>query len=137
MIGSSKRTVMLGIVLLLVVAACGDDAADPERFCEIVDEIDNLGDPFELSPDETRAVVDEARDLLAESASVAPDEVRPSFELWRDEFEPFFDLFEAAGYDSSQIDDAALDAAFTAISTDESDASYDAMQAWIDANCST
>ncbi|MEE9298411.1 MAG: hypothetical protein V3V29_05180 [Acidimicrobiia bacterium] len=139
MIGSSRagRVVVVGIMLLLVVAACGDDAADPERFCEIDAEFDQMGDPFELPPDEVRELLRRGRDLLDESVKVAPDEIRLSVEIQVDSFAPFFDLFEAADFDAAQMDEAEVEVVFETAFSGESGAAFEAIEVWVDANCST
>jgi hypothetical protein len=135
--GSSKRMLVLGLVLLTMTAACGDaDAADPERFCEIDAEMDQLGDPFELPADETREVAQTARSLVDESVKVAPDEIRSSVEIQADSFEPFFELFEVADFDLAQIDEGEIDAMFETMFSGENDAAFEAIDEWIDANCS-
>ena len=139
MIGSprARRVVAMGVVLLLAVAACGnDDAADPERFCEIDAEFDQMGDPFELSPDEAREFLRRGRDLLDESVRVVPDEIRLSVEIQVDSFAPFFDLFEAADFDTAQMDEAEVEAVFETAFSGESEAAFDAIEEWVDANCS-
>ncbi len=138
MIGSSRamRVVVMGVVVLLAVAACGDDAADPERFCEINAELDQIDDPFELPPDEAREIVRRGRDLLDELVEVAPAEIRPSVEIQVDSFAPFFDLFEAADFDAAQMDEAEIEAVFETAFSGESGAAFDAIEEWVDANCS-
>ncbi len=122
----------------MMTAACGDDAgADPERFCEIDAEMDQLGDPFELPPDEARDMVQTGRDLLDESIKVAPDEIRSSVEIEVESFDPFFDLFEAADFDVTQIDEAEIEAMFETVFSGENEAAFDVVEAWVDANCST
>ena len=135
--GSNGRSFALAIVMLLVVAACGDDAADAERFCELNAEIEQAGDFFELPPDEARVAVGETRDTIEEMLKVAPEEVSPSIELLAAYFIPILDLFEAADFDSTQLDDGEIDAAFDAAFTDETDAIVDALDAWIETNCTT
>ena len=50
-----RRTELLAVVLLVVlVAAACSTTADPERFCEVRAEIDQLGDFWEMSPDDAR-----------------------------------------------------------------------------------
>lgn len=137
MISFTKRSVVLGVVLLLTVAACGDDAADPERFCEIDTEFDQLDDPFELPPDEARELLRRGRGLLDESVKVAPDEIRSSVEIQVDSFAPFFDLFDVADFDAAQMDEAEVEAFFEAAFSGESEAAFDAVEEWVDANCST
>ncbi len=128
----ARRMVGFGVALLLVVAACGDDAADPERFCEINDELEQLGDPFEVDPDEARDVVRQGRLLLDEAVKVAPDELRDSVEVAADSFGVFLDLAESANFDASQLEDADFEAAFS----DEAIAAAQALEEWLDANCS-
>ena len=128
------RVVVLGMVLLL--AACGDDAADPEeRFCEIAEKFDQLGALFELAPNEARDVVREWRLLLDEAVRVAPDEIRDSAEIVADAFTLLFDLLEEVDFDMALVDPAEMDAALGRVSSgnDHADAAYE----WIDANCST
>ena len=133
---SKKRTVVLGIVLLLTAAACGDDAADPERLCEINIEIEQQDDFFELPSDEARVAVGEARNLIDEIVQVAPDDIRSSVETLAGSFTPILDLFEEADFDSAQLDDAEIEALFDAAFTDEMEAAGDMLDEWVDANCS-
>lgn len=126
------RLVGLGVVLLFVVAACGDDdAADPQRLCEINDEIEQL-DLFGVALDSVRDVVREGRLLMDEAVKVAPDEIRDSVELAADSFRLFLDLVEAAEFDPGQINEEDLAAAFS----DEALAAGEALEEWVDANCS-
>ena len=124
----SRRVVALGVVLLLGVAACGgNDAADPERFCEINTELEQLGNS------EDREVVAETRDLLDEALRVAPEEIRPSVEIVVDSLTVLYDALEAADFDQEQMElpDEFFDP------SSEVPAASDAMGEWIDANCST
>jgi len=124
----SRRVVALGVVLLLGVAACGgNDAADPERFCEINTELEQLGNS------EDREVVAESRDLLDEALRVAPEEIRPSVEIVVDSLTVLYDALEAADFDQEQMElpDEFFDP------SSEVPAASDAMGEWIDANCST
>ena len=123
-------------VVLLLAAACGDDdgsGANPERFCEIDAEIEQLENPLGLPPDEAREAVREGRRLLDELVKVAPDEIRLSAESFADSFTPVIDLFVATGFDVTQVDEAELDAAFEAAFSGES---ADAVGEWTDSNCS-
>ena len=123
----SRRVVALGVVLLLGVAACGgNDAADPERACEINTELHQLG-----SLDQDREVVAETRNLLDEALRVAPEETRPSLEIVVDSLTVFYDALEAADFDEEQMElPDELDPS-------SEDAAFDAVDEWIDANCST
>lgn len=132
------RRVTIFIVVGLLAGACSDDdAADPERFCAIQVEFDQLGDPFELPPDEARELVREAEILIDESVEVAPDEIRASAEIVADSFTRIVDVLEAADFDAPQIDQADLDAAFEAAFSGEAGVASDAVDEWVDANCST
>ncbi len=141
MAGSRRagRVVVMGIVLLLVVAACGDDDADPERFCEISDEFVamsvDIRRVFDLAPDNARDVVREARLLLDEAVKVAPDEIRDSAEIVADALTLLFDLLEEADFDMALVDPAEMDAALGRVESgnDLVDATYE----WIEAACST
>ena len=82
-------------------------------------------------------MVQTGRDLLDESIKVAPDEIRSSVEIEVASFDPFFDLFEAAGFDVTQIDDAEIEAMFETVFSGENEAAFDVVEAWVDANCST
>ncbi len=125
----TRRVVAIGVVLLLGVAACGgNDAADPERFCEINTEQEQSGDPLG-----DREEVAESRDLLDEALRVAPEEIRPSVEIVVDAFTVLWDALEAADFDQEQMElpDEFLDP------SSEVPAATDAIEEWIDANCST
>ena len=125
---------VLGVVMmLLTLAACGSDTADSERFCEIDAEFDELGDPFELPPDQARAVIDEGTALITELLKVAPEEIRPSAEVYMDAILSFVDLFEAADYDVSQITEDEIEAFFSG----DNEVAFEAIDEWIDANCSS
>jgi hypothetical protein len=129
--------VAMAVVLLLVAAACGDDddgsGANPERYCEIQAEFEQLDDPSELPPDEAREAILKARDLLDESVRVAPGEIRSSVESSVDSLMAVADLFEAADFDVEQVDPAELDALLEAVFSGEA---VDAVDAWVTANCS-
>ena len=138
MIGSpGTRWVAIGAVVLLV-AACGDNGsgANAERYCEIETEFEQLDDPFELPPNEARETVLEGRDLLDESVRVAPDEIRSSVKTSVDSFMPIIDLFEAADFDATQIDQAEIDALFKTAFSGENEQASEAVEAWVTANCS-
>ncbi len=131
------RVVVLGMVLLL--AACGDDAADPERICEINDEFAAMSADirrvFDLAPDNARDVVREARLLLDEAVKVAPDEIGDSAEIVADALTLLFDLLEEADFDVVLVDPAEMDVALGVV--DSGNDLVDALYEWIEANCST
>jgi len=127
---------VVGMALVLGVAACGDDGADPDRFCEVDGRFEQLGDFLALPSDEAPEAVAEARDILSDGLKAAPDEIRPSYALLVDAFIPILDVFEAADFGASPTDQEALGAAFAAFDSDEVRAASDAVENWVDANCS-
>ena len=141
----TRRIVAIGVVVLLAVAACGDDdAADPERFCEIEAELWQLDDEFfgnnlmnagGASPDEARETVGEARNLIDEMATVAPDEIRPSVDMAVDLATQVFDLIEEADFYALQVDQTEL-ATVLETAAAEVIAAGDDLGEWIDDNCS-
>ncbi len=140
MIGSRRTGRIIGwgmVSFLLVVAACGDDAAaDPERFCEISDEVEQIGSVFGLRGDEAREVVGEVRNLIGEGVRVAPDEIRASVDTSADSLTLLLDLFEGADFNFPQVGQADFEAAQEVVLSDEVEAADDAVDAWIEANCS-
>ena len=68
---------------------------------------------------------------------MAPDEIRSSVEIQVDSFAPFFELFEAAEYDAAQMDEAEVEAVFETAFSGDNEAAFDAVEEWVDANCST
>lgn len=128
---------VLGVVMmLLTLAACGGDTADSERFCEIDAEFDELGDIFELPPDHARAAIGDGRALFAEMVKVAPEEIRRSAEVYTDSILLVVDVFEAVDYDMSQLTEAEIEAAFEAAFSGDRGVAFEAIDEWIDANCS-
>ena len=127
-----KRSV-LGLALLLVVVACGEDfATDPERFCELDFRIGDLEDPFEVPSDEARDIVRQGREFLDQALKVVPSEIRCAAEVAADAFRSYLGLAEAAEFDPDQVEDGALRALVTAEATD----AFDVLEEWRDANCS-
>ncbi|MEE8497640.1 MAG: hypothetical protein V3S62_03815 [Acidimicrobiia bacterium] len=127
------RVIVVGMALLLVTAACGDDAAaDPDRFCEINADLNALDDPFDSSPDAARAIVREGRALLDEAVRVTPDEIRDTVDLAAESFRLFLDFAEAADFDPERVSLEDVEAAFSA----ESIAAGEAIDEWAEANCS-
>jgi hypothetical protein len=138
----TRRIVATGVALLLEVAACGDDdAADAERFCEIIAEGGRLNESLAgidpglfgvgVDPDEARDTVGEARNLIDQAATVAPDEIRPSFDVVADWARHIFDLVEEADFFVLQVDQAEFTPSAEVI------AANDALAEWGDANCSS
>jgi hypothetical protein len=142
-IGSSgrRRIVAVGVAALFVAAAaCGGDdvddvAADPERFCEIETELDEL-DPLNpnLTPDEIRLVIPDARTLVDEERDVAPNEIRSSVKTLVDVAVVVFDAIEAADFDRSEVGPDEFPADFF----DEAGAfatASETVEVWIEGNC--
>ena len=101
---------VVAVALVLVLAACGDDgpSADPAAFCRRLDRL-TTNDPFlafgaTASPAEIEqgfeALVTRAREL----ADVAPEEVRPAAEAYRDAAAAMEALMADAGYDGARLD---------------------------------
>ena len=129
---------VLGVVMmLLTLSACGGDTADSERFCEIDTEFDELSDPFELPPDQARAVIDEGTALIAEMVKVAPEEIRPSAEVYMDSILSLVDVLKAVDYDMSRLTQDEIDSAFEAAFSGDSEVAFEAIDDWIEANCSS
>lgn len=136
-LGRTGMVVVVGMALLLAVAACGGDAAaDPDRFCEVDDRFEQLGDFLALPSDEAPAAVAEARNILSDGLQAAPDEIRPSYELLVEAFIPILDVFEAADFGDAPTDQEALGAAFATFESDAVREASDAVERWVDANCS-
>ena len=127
------KRLVLGLALLLVVVACGEDfAADPERFCELDFKIGDLEDPFEVLSDEARDIVRQGREFLDEALEVVPGEIRGAAEAAADAFRSYLGFAEAAEFDPDQVEDGALRALVTAEATD----AFDVLEEWRGANCS-
>ena len=66
------------------------------------------------------------------AAGSAPDELRDSVAVAADSFGVFLDLAESTDFDASQLNEADFEAAFS----DEAIAAAQALEEWLDANCS-
>lgn len=137
--------VSVGVVLVLAVAACGDDeAADPERFCEIIAETGSLIDSFMgglgASPDEARETISEARNLIDEAEAVAPEVIRTSVDVAADRARLWFDLIEEADFYALQVDGAEFTAASgspeVVAARELSEELVFSLGEWIETNCS-
>ncbi len=128
---------MVLIASALVIAACGssEPSADPERFCEILVELDEQ-DTTGLPADEALPIIREGRDKYVEGTEVAPEEIKADAELFADGVLKITDLLIAAGGDQTQVDAEALQSVSEEIFTPEFDAAADRVNAWRDSNCS-
>lgn len=130
--------VVLLIVSALALAACGDSddsSADPERFCEILVEID-AQDTSGLPADEALPIIREGRDNFLEAIEVAPEDIRADTETVANGALQITDLLIAAGGDESQVDGAELESVSEEVFTDEYGAAADRVTAWRTSNCS-
>ena len=127
------RFIALLIALVMVVAACGDSegGADPERFCELLDELD-AQDTSGMPAAEALPILEEGREKYVEGLEVVPDEIRADAETFANFVIEITDLLIAAGGDESQVDPAAIEA----ISDDGVDAAAQSVGAWRSSNCS-
>lgn len=127
------RFIALLVVLVMAVAACGDSegGADPERFCEILAEL-NAQNTSGLSADEALPIIEEGRDKYVEGIEVAPDEIRADAETFANFVIEITDLLIAAGGDESQVDLVAMEA----VSDDGVDAAARSVGVWQADNCS-
>lgn len=127
------RIVAMLVVSALFLAACGGSAgaADPERFCELLDEID-AQNTTGLPADEAVDTLRDGREKFIEAAEVAPDEIKEEVELVTDGAVQLTDLLIEAGNDESQLDSGVVEGIFT----DEFDAAADSVDAWRTSNCS-
>jgi hypothetical protein len=112
----SSRTIMRPVAILfagvLVFSACGDSdssSADPERFCELVEELD-AQDTSGMPANEALPILEEGRAKYEEGLEVVPDEIRADAEVFATYVLEVTDLLIAAGGDESQVDAATVDA---------------------------
>ena len=73
--------------------------------------------------------------LMVEAALVAPDEIRTEVEALVDSFQPIFDLFEAADFEASRINEADFDALADAAFSGENSTRGKTMDDWVNINC--
>ncbi|MDH3308343.1 MAG: hypothetical protein OEO77_12600 [Acidimicrobiia bacterium] len=127
------RSVALLIALVMVVAACGDSegGADPERFCELLGELD-AQNTSGMAADEALPIIQEGRDKYVEGLEVVPDEIRADAETFANFVIEITDLLIAADGDESQVDLVALEA----ISDEGVEAAAQSVGAWRAGNCS-
>ena len=96
--------------MLLVLSACGDDgpSADPEAFCRRLDRL-TTNDPFlAFGATASPAEIEQGFEALVlradELVDVAPEEVRPAAQAYRDAAAAMDELMAAAGYDGARLD---------------------------------
>ena len=132
-----RRPIQILVVFALVAGACGDSAggADPDRFCEIVNELENAENTATMPPDEALAAIEEQARALDELVTVAPDDISADLKTVVDVSQQINDVLIAAGGDESQIDNAAMEAIFTESFTEEFGGASQRVEDWADANC--
>jgi hypothetical protein len=132
----SMRYLALLVVFGLLPVACGDsgDAADPDRFCEILSELDSL-DRSDLSPDGVLEVVRDENAKFAEGMEVVPEEIKADAQLVADSVFASNELMLEVEGDFTQIDQADMDAVETEFFTEEFEAAIQNVNAWRAASC--
>lgn len=127
------RSLAVLIALGLVLAACGDSegGANPERFCELLDEID-AQNTTGMPADEALPIIREGREKYVEGLEVVPDEIRADAETFANYVLEVTDLLIAAGGDESRVDQAALEA----IPDEGVAAAARSVDEWSRSNCS-
>ena len=100
----------VAVAVLLVLSACGDDgaSADPEAFCRRLDR-HTTNDPFlAFGATASAEEVEQGFEALVlradELVDVAPDEVRPAAQAYRDAAAAMDELMAAAGYEPTRLD---------------------------------
>lgn len=100
----------VAVAVLLALSACGDDgpSADPEVFCQRLDHL-ATNDPFlafgaAASPEEIEQGFEALVLRADELVDVAPDEVRPAAQTYRDAAAAMDELMAAAGYAPTRLD---------------------------------
>ena len=124
---------LAGVLLAvgLLAAACGgDDNAGSRPFCDVQADIGQLALFSGAPPGEARETVSEARGLLDELVSAAPDEVRSAVEDSAAASRVLLDLFADAGFDEAVVDQAEVSAAF-----ENARVASETMLGWVEANC--
>ena len=127
------RSFALLVALLILVAACGDSdgGADPERFCELLEELD-AQNTAGMSADDALPILQEGRDKYVEGLEVVPGEIRADAETFANYVIEITDLLIAAGGDESQVDLDALEA----IPDEGVEAAAEGVGTWRASNCS-
>ncbi|MEE9178824.1 MAG: hypothetical protein V3U46_10390 [Acidimicrobiia bacterium] len=127
------------VVLSVMAAACGSDdvAGAPDRFCEISDELEDMGDFFSLPPNEAQPVAERFLELITEAHDIAPVEIRRQVGAIVVGFADLFPDYKAAGFDATRLNDSEIDELFR---DDEDirqaiDAGEVPIEHWVEANC--
>ena len=144
-----RRLVSAAAAAVLVAASCGggsqpiestgsvgsEIAVDATRFCEIVAAFDLSDNPFELPQEQAQIAIPNKQALMVEAALVAPDEIRTEVEDLVESFQPIFDLFEAADFEASRINEADFDALADSAFSGENSTKGRIMDDWVSVNC--
>lgn len=134
-LGSVKRLALL--LTLVLLASCGGNTSNPDRFCEISDELEQVGDFFSLPPQQAEPLARRFLDLITEAHEMAPPEIRRQVGLIADGYADLFPEYEAAGFDATRLDDDSIAALFR----DDEDvreaieAGETPIEEWVSANC--
>jgi hypothetical protein len=130
------RYLALLVVFGLFLVACGDsgDAADPDRFCEILAELESM-DRNDLSPDGVLDVVLEENAKFAEGMEVVPEEIGADAQLVADNVFASNELMIQVGGDFAQIDQADMDAVDSEFRTVEFAAAIQNVNDWRASSC--
>jgi len=137
--GTMRLTLIGSIVAAgaLALGGCGgdDDESDITAFCDKVEEVRAAEDPFaglaEDDLDGTREALEEARELFAEVAEVAPEEIQGDVE----QTQQFFDNFVNAASDAETPQDFAAAATEFQQQAEEFEATSDRLEEYTDENC--
>lgn len=125
------------IVHQTISEATEADTNGRPRFCEVSVELEALGDLFSLPPEQARPVAEEFFALMTEARAVAPDAIRTQIDDIALAYIELYPVYEAAGFDSSKLDQAAIDYLFR--SEDERLAALGIdeipIEQWLQTNC--
>jgi hypothetical protein len=129
--------VVAAATLLLLLAACGEEPVDEEaRFCDLDAQIVALSQNTQLStPEEVEANFTRVRALLEEAVSIAPAAVAVDYAWYVNWQIEFFDLVADAGYDRSQVDEAAVDELFNDENRERFNRALTNLGDWVNSHC--
>lgn len=130
------RYLALLVVFGLFLVACGDsgDAADPDRFCEILSELESL-DRNDLSPDGVLEIVRDENAKFAEGMEVVPEEIKADAQFVADSVFASNELMLEVEGDFTQIDQADMEAVESEFFTEDFEAGLQNVNAWRADNC--